>query len=108
MIVSDLVEYKRLTDQSILIISSFREPIDRSISHMFQSMDNRMFMSDIFEPETLDYEKCQIHLLRFLKTHHFHHPLEEIEPDFFINEQFDKQKKCLLVNWGRYRILVVC
>ena len=54
----------------------------------------------------VSYEKCKEMVRRSLQ--YSRHPLEEIIPDFFEKEQFDKNKKCLLVKRGDLTILVVC
>jgi hypothetical protein len=36
------------------------------------------------------------------------HPIEEIEPDFFERERFDKGKKYLLADRGHYKVLMLC
>ena len=107
-IIKDLVEYKRLTDRSILIVSSFREPVDRAISNIFQGLDKRIFIDHVLQQEDVDFNDVKKQLCDFLKKRKFYHSIEEIEPDFFEREQFDKEKKCLFVDRGHYRILVVC
>ena len=107
-IIKDLAEYKRLTNRSLLIVSSFREPLDRAISNVFQGLDKRVFIDHVLKPEEVDFNEVKEQLLDFLKKRNFYHSLEDIEPDFFVKEQFDKEKKCCFVDRGHYRILVVC
>ena len=107
-IVKDLIEYKRLKNKPLIIISSFREPLSRAISNVFQRVDNLVYRDRKIAPGGFDYDKYLSLLYRFVRMKNFRHPIEEIEPDFFATNQFDKDRKCLLVDRGHCKILLVC
>lgn len=108
-IVADLIRYKQLTGGHVQIVSSFRDPLDRSISYLFQHIDDlvtrecRLSLDDI--TFGMCREKLQKHLMRVLGENH---PLEEIEDDFFEQEMFDHESKSCYVNRGHYELLVLC
>lgn len=107
-IINDLIEYKRLKNQPVLVVSSFREPIERGISYVFQGLDKWIYIDQILRPEAIDYNKCKRQLCDFLTDRSFYHSLEEIYPGFFQKERFNKEDKCCLVDRGHLKILVVC
>jgi len=107
-IIKDLVEYKRRLGQRLIVVSSFREPISRSISQVFQRVDKQVFVDGSSDIDDFDFDECTKLFWRLSDIHNFQHPIEEIETEFFDRERFDKEKRCLLVDRGHYKILVVC
>jgi len=108
MIVKDLVEYKRNMGQKLLIVSSYREPISRYISNAFNIINNHLYISKTHSIEDYDYAACLKLLRKYLDISNTLHPIEEIEPDFFNKEIFDKENRYLLVDRGHYKILLLC
>ena len=108
MIVRDLVEYKRNVGKKLLIISSYREPISRCISNAFNAIDDHLFVNKTHRVEDFDYAACLKILRNYLDNIDTFHPIEEIEPEFFEKEIFDKENKYLLVDRGHYKILLLC
>lgn len=106
-VIADLLEYRRQHGKKTLVVSSFREPVSRGISNVFQHVHNVYIRGG---HEALPDSKECARLLRYrhLTPVRFQHPIEEIEPQFFETEVFDKQKKFLFVDRGHYQILVVC
>ena len=108
MIIKDLVEYKQLMNQPLWIITSYRDPIQRAISGVFQKVDKAVFVDKSAKPKDYHYNRCIKQIRVFLDAMRIHHPIEEIDPEFFSTRTFDKEKKILLVEKGLLKILVVC
>ena len=107
-IIKDLIEYKRRLGQQLIIVSSFREPVSRAISNVFQQVDKQVFVDGSKDIEDFDFNECEKMFWHLSGFENFRHPIEEFDPGFFDREKFDKEKKCLLVERGHYKILVVC
>jgi len=107
-IVRDLVDYKALTGSELLIVSSYREPLGRAFSSVFQQLDDAIRRGDR-TPDALSLPECEHLVLEWLATtmEHFDHPLTEIEPAFFETETFDHSSRSCFVQRDHYRMLVL-
>lgn len=107
-IIKDLLEYKRQSGASIDIVSSYREPLGRTISLVFQTLQDLVYRDGTLREEDLTLEACRDRLIRVLRHNmRQHHPIEEIEPGFFDENQFDHERQYCFVDRGHYRILVL-
>lgn len=107
-IVRDLVEYKRLLGDSVLIVSSYREPLGRTISYVFHAFRNDV-LSGRLDAKQLTVKRCERVLRSKLEwtAAHFEHSLTDIEPGFFRSERFDLSTRNCFVERDGYRILVL-
>ncbi len=109
-VVRDLLRYNRLTRGPALVLSSYREPLGRALSTVFQRVQAAEYVERSMPPGSLTFRSHRDWLLGYLEkmAGGLQHPLEEIEPAFFEQHAFDHREKCCWVDRGHHRILVVC
>ena len=108
-IVRDLLAYKTRAGGQVRIVSSYRDPLSRAISLVFQFMENLVVRKQTHTLQDISYEMCYNRLLTNLNNFlQAKHPLEEIDPAFFENQSFDHATKTCYVKKANYEILVLC
>lgn len=108
-IIRDLLRYRELIGRPVYLISSFREPLSRIISHIFQQIDGDIGVRGVLQigkvTPDIAYEKflymCMLDLVRC-------HSLEEIDDEFFDKHVFDHETKSCHVHQPYCETLVVC
>jgi hypothetical protein len=105
-IVLDLIDYRSLNSGDLLIVSSYREPLTRTLSLLFHHLENAIARGDL-DLESLTADRCADELAGWLgrAIEQFKHPLTEIEPDFFRSNLFDRSTHSCFVQRDHYRIL---
>jgi hypothetical protein len=108
VIVRDLVDYKSLTGGELLVVSSYREPLSRAISSIFQQLEQKVSREGL-EPRSLSVARCKAFVRQWLAStmEHFEHPLTEIEPDFFRTQCFYRSTRSCYLERNHYRILAL-
>jgi glycosyltransferase involved in cell wall biosynthesis len=109
LIIRDLIRYKALTGQSVCLASSYREPLSRLISDVFQQIERDINKRGILRIEEVTHELGHEKLLQTCK-HALRqgHSLEEVDENFFDKYEFDHETKSCYVHLDSCQILVVC
>jgi len=90
-VVSDLIEYKRITGGRVRIVSSYRDPIRRALSALYDALHNKIIRDREISSVDVSVDLCE-EILTGILTYQSSatHPLEELEPEFFNVRQFRK------------------
>jgi len=108
VIVRDLIDYKAASGGRLLVVSSYREPLSRAFSSVFQQLEDAVRRGDL-DPQTLTLARCKQLARQWLTAtmEGFTHSLTEIEPDFFRSRTFDHSTRSCYVERHDCRILVL-
>jgi hypothetical protein len=108
-LVADLVRYRRLTGQHTRIVTSYRDPLLRLISNVFQFLEGAVVRYGRLTEDAIDFERCHAEFLRRIpKVLDEVHPLEEVLPDFFEAHTFSREEKCCYYREAGLEVLVLC
>lgn len=108
-VIRDLLKYKKLTRGHVQVVSSYRDPLNRAVSQVFQNVYDLVFRERKCDVNDLMFDECYEMLCGTLRYYlDAHHPLEEVEERFFEEHTFDHDAKCCYVDRGHYEILAVC
>lgn len=108
LIIRDLADYKALTGAHLLVVSSYREPLSRAFSSVFQQLEDAVRLRRR-NPGSLTLTDCEHLILEWLAgiMQGFAHPLTELDPAFFDTERFDRAQRCCFVERDHCRVLVL-
>jgi len=109
-VIRDLIKYKELKGEHIILISSYREPLSRAISDTFHTLEDSVNKHQKTNPDDLSFELCYE---RFQEALSFildqdHHSIEEVEEGFFDRYSFDHLTKSCYVKRPHLEILLLC
>ena len=88
-VVSDLIAYKRCKGDRIRIVSSFRDPVHRALSTLYDALHNKLIRDREINTDDVTVDLCQEMINRILiYQNHTKHPLEDVEANFFQKHEF--------------------
>lgn len=107
-VVADLIAYRRAVGIPIDVVTSFRDPVERTVSRLYQKIwvDAREHGESAFDDWTVD--RCAAHVASLLRhARNRSHPAEEVVPDLFDAHAFDHDRESCLVEGEGFRLLVL-